>query len=127
MNERREYARYESNIRVEYEYFSIQDTEDGKNTSRSSGKIVNISLGGVFMLSDTHLKPEMPVSMFFKRKDETNGRDNVVLITSGTVIRSGHVYDDFNMMKELDLSANDGSYFAVVKFEKPVFDLNAVM
>ncbi|HPB81240.1 MAG TPA: PilZ domain-containing protein [Spirochaetota bacterium] len=127
MDDRREYERYERDIRVEYEYFSIRETEEGKNASRSSGKIVNISLGGVFLLSDTPMEQDMPVSMFFKRKDESNGRDDVVLITSGTVLRSGHVYDDFVMMKKFDLSANDGSYFAVVKFEKPVFDLTSVL
>lgn len=127
MDERREFERYESNIRIEYEYFRIKNSEDGNNASRSSGKIVNISLGGVFMISDTPLEPDMPVSMFFKRRDLANGRDDVVLITSGTVLRSGHLYDDFRMMKELDLTANDGSYFAVVKFSRPVLELAAVM
>ncbi len=129
MIERREHNRHEADITLEYEYYTAMGDENYSTAfkpERASARILNISLGGLFMLSDVLLRASMPVAMFFKRRDE-HDRENIVLITNGTVLRAGHVGDDSVIKERYGIEDNEESYYSVVKFYSPLIELSALM
>ncbi len=129
MIERRQHIRRHADITLEYEYYTNMG-DDNYSTAfkpeRASARILNISLGGVFMLSDVPLHASMPVAMFFKRRD-ANDRENVVLITNGTVLRAGHVGDDSGIKERYRLEEEKEGYYGVIRFYSPLVELSALL
>ncbi len=129
MIERREHNRRNADIMLEYEYYTAVGDENYSTAlkpERASARILNISLGGIFMISDVLLRASMPVAMFFKRRDE-HDRENIVLITNGTVLRAGHVCEDIAIKQRYGLKDDEKSCYSVVKFHSPLIELSSLM
>jgi hypothetical protein len=118
MNEHREYPRYTKDIKIEY---SISDSDSISNTE---GKIINISLGGMYIITELlvekNLKLDLKVS--FVKDDEL-----IMLETMGTILRSGKITSDTELNENYSFSSVDGKYFAAIKFLEPFIELSLLL
>lgn len=116
--DKREYPRYDKDLQIE---FALQQ----KNYFPDSrGRILNISLGGVYMLSGSLIEKDASITLTF-----TIQKDGKVstLSTTGSVLRSGMISDEPEMMEKYNIQTPEGACFAVVKFEAPVIELSFML
>ena len=118
MRENREFARYDKKLKIEYT-FSENDFQ-----INTRGKIYNISLGGIYMVTEHLIAKDSILNLFFSfiKNDEL-----IILKTTGTVLRSGTVISDYEVNKKYDLLPDDGDFFAVVKFTDPFIELSFML
>jgi hypothetical protein len=60
----RQNDRHYAEFRVDFEYYP---RAVASGVSRGTGKTVNLSLGGVYILTDRMLNPDMPIALFSKQ------------------------------------------------------------
>ena len=115
MIENRSHERHNKEIEIEY---SIYDSDIIDNTS---GKILNISLGGMYIVTNLLVEKnsKLDLKLSFVKDDEL-----VVLKTAGNILRSGDVSSDAEVKKKYTLLPDDGRYFAVIKFREPFIELS---
>ena len=115
MIENREYPRYDKEIKVEY---SISDSDIINN---ANGKIINISLGGLYIITTLLVEKNLKLDLKFSfvKNDEL-----VILKTIGNVLRSGDISSDAELNKNYSFSPEDGKYFAAIKFLEPFIELS---
>lgn len=116
--DKRKFQRYEKELTMGYACLN-KTAETGL-----PGRILNISLGGVYMLSGSILEKNTPITMTFTINQ--NG-DNKNLTTTGSVLRSGNIGDNPEMISKYNLKRTDGGCFAVVKFEAPFIELSFML
>ncbi len=118
MNESREHARYDKKMIIEYS-FPVNNI-----LSSSKGRVYNISLGGIYMVTEYLVDKDSKVEMMFSivKDDEL-----IILKTNGNVLRSGTVISDSEINKKYKLTEDDGNFFAVVKFEEPFVELSFML
>ena len=117
MIDNREHARYDKDIEVEY---SISDSDIINNTN---GKIINISLGGMYILTNLLVEKnsKLDLKFSFVKDDEL-----VVLKTAGNILRSGDI-SDIEINEKYTVSPDDGKYFAAIKFLEPFIELSLLV
>ena len=115
MIENRKHERYDKEIKVE---FSISDSDIINN---ADGKIINISLGGLYITTDLLLEKNsrLDLKFSFVKDDEL-----VILKTIGDILRSGDISSDAELNENYSFSPEDGNYFAAVKFMEPFIELS---
>lgn len=116
--DKREFPRYEKDLTMGYAY------PDKKSESDHPGRILNISLGGVYMLSGTILEKDTPVTLRFTINKDG---DLKKLTTTGSVLRSGKLIDNPDMAEKYNIRNLEGECFAVVKFEAPFIELSFML
>lgn len=118
MNENREHARYDKEMKIEYSF------SDNNIISNTHGKVVNISLGGIYMVTELLVGKDSTLDMLFSfvKDDEL-----IILKTIGSVLRSGTVISDCEVNKKYKLSPEDGGFFAVIKFAEPFVELSFML
>lgn len=118
MREHREHTRYDKNMLIEYS-FPVSNV-----VSNSRGRVYNISLGGIYMVTQYMLEKNSVVEMVFSivKDDEL-----IFLKTRGSVLRSGTVISDSEVNKKYKLTGEDGDFFAVVKFVEPFVELSFML
>jgi c-di-GMP-binding flagellar brake protein YcgR len=118
MSERRQYPRFDKDLTIEYSYRNSQ----GEHTT--SGRLLNISLGGLFMVSGAMVEKDSQLKLHFHLLKD--GKE-INLVTDGTILRSGPVEQEDEMMKRYGVGSEFGAYFAVVKFLEPFFRLSFML
>ncbi|MCL1865011.1 MAG: PilZ domain-containing protein [Spirochaetes bacterium] len=115
MIESRKYQRYDKEIKVEY---SISDSDIINSVA---GKILNISLGGVYIITDLLVEKNLKLDLKFSfvKDDEL-----IILKTIGAVLRSGDRNSDLDINKKYHFFSDDGMYFAAIKFFEPFVELS---
>jgi len=118
VNENREYARYDKEMKIEYSF------SNNSIVSNTNGKVYNISLGGIYMVTELLVNKSSSLDLLFSfvKDDEL-----IILKTSGCVLRSGTVISDSAVNKKYNLSPDDGNFFAVVKFSEPFVELSLML
>jgi len=118
MKENREHARYNKEMKIEYSF------SDSNIISNTKGKIYNISLGGIYMVTELLVDKNSSLKMLFSfvKNDEL-----IILKTTGSVLRSGSIVSDTEIHKKYKLSPEDGAFFAVVKFSEPFIELSFIL
>ncbi len=118
MNENRQYPRYDKEMKIQYSLF------DNSIISSTNGKVYNISLGGIYMVTELLVEANSILDMIFSfvKNDEL-----IILKTTGKVLRSGTVISDSEVNKKYDLSPEDGTFFAVIKFSEPFVELSFML
>jgi len=118
MKENREHARYDKEMKIEYSF------SNNNIISNTSGRVYNISLGGIYMVTELLVDKESALKMLFSfvKDDEL-----IILKTTGTVLRSGPVVLDSEINKRYKPSPEDGAFFAVVKFSEPFVELSFML
>ena len=115
---KREYPRYDKDLQVEYAAQMKSPVPDTR------GRILNISLGGVYMLSGSLIEKDTSITLTFTILK--NG-EATTLTTTGSVLRSGKITDEPEMMARYNIQAPGGTCFAVVKFEAPFVELSFML
>ncbi|HNX23132.1 MAG TPA: PilZ domain-containing protein [Spirochaetota bacterium] len=118
MNEHREHARYDKEMKIEYEF------SNNNIISTTCGKVYNISLGGIYMVTELLVDKNSSLDLLFSfvKDDEL-----IVLKTTGNVLRSGTVNSDQEITKKYKPSPEDGAFFAVIKFSEPFAELSFML
>jgi hypothetical protein len=118
MNENREYARYDKEMKIEYSF------SDNNIISNTNGRVYNISLGGIYMVTELLVDKNSTLDLLFSfvKDDEL-----IILKTTGTVLRSGTVISDFEVNNKYKLVPEDGGFFAVIKFSEPFVELSFML
>lgn len=118
MNDKREYARYDKKMKIEYSF------SDNNIIGNTNGKVYNISLGGIYMVTELLVDKNSSLDMQFSfvKDDEL-----IILKTTGNVLRSGTVNSDLEYNKKYKLSPEDGAFFAVIKFSEPFAELSFML
>lgn len=88
MIEKRQHKRYKCNIKVDFEYYE-NDSENinpekapvENSPKAGKGRILDISLGGTFLVSNSRLTINMPVKLHFKIKKQVFDYDGIVIRT----------------------------------------------
>jgi hypothetical protein len=118
MSENRQYARYDKEMKIEYSF------SDNNIINNTNGKVYNISLGGIYMISELLVDKDSSLDMVFSFvKDDAL----IVLRTTGSVLRSGTVVSDSAINKKYKPSPEDGAFFAVIKFAEPFVELSFML
>jgi len=115
MIENRKYTRYDKKIEVEY------STSDNDIISNTTGKIINISLGGMYIITDLLVEKNSKLNLNFSfvENDEL-----IILKNTGTVLRSGEITSDSDLNANYNLLPSDGKYYAAIKFLEPFMELS---
>ena len=122
MNEKRVFARYRTDLLVEFEHLGKDETIKGK------GKIVNMSLGGLYMISSNKVNQDKPVNLCFKLKSDTEGSGKEIYKNAGSIIRSGLLQDEKNELKlKYSVTEESEKFYMAVKFNEPQFELSALL
>lgn len=118
MNENREFARFNKKMKIEYSFL------ENSIVSNTCGKVINISLGGIYMATELLIDINLNLDLIFSlvRDDEL-----IILKTTGTVLRSGTVISDYEVNKKYKLAPEDGGFYAVVKFIEPFLELSFML
>jgi len=118
MNNNRVHPRYDKEMKIEYSF------SDNSIINNTNGKVYNISLGGIYMVTELLVDKNSNLNMLFSfvKEDEL-----IVLKTTGTVLRSGTVVSDYEINKKYSLIPEDGGFFAVIKFSEPFIELSCML
>lgn len=84
MIEKREYPRYNCKIRVKFEFYEGNPDDVDIETSKpikGKGHLIDISRGGVFMVSNSRVCIDMPIRLSFKIKRKKYNIDGVIVRT----------------------------------------------
>jgi hypothetical protein len=121
MDEKRNYPRFAAEIKAEYIYF--EGNPETIDISRDKGikgygVIMDISQGGVFIISDEHVAVTMPVITSF-----TLGKQNYEI--PGKVVRTGLIVDNpSELAQRFALSKVPGSIYIAIEFTSPMGELD---
>ena len=118
MRDNREYTRYDKEMRIEYT-IAESSTDTG-----CKGRIYNISLGGIYMVTEHLIKQDSKLNLYFSF---LKNNELIILQTTGTVLRSGSVISDYEVNKKYNLIPEDGGYFTVVRFFEPFIELSFML
>lgn len=118
MNNNREFPRYDKEMKIEYSF------TDNNIISNTNGRVYNISLGGIYMVTELLVDKNSSLDLLFSfvKDDEL-----IILKTTGSVLRSGTVTSDYEINKKYKPSPEDGAFFAVVKFSEPFVELSFLL
>jgi hypothetical protein len=111
MNEKRVYQRFPCNLKVDFDYFEGNpDTIDIETTVPIKGKgvILDISQGGVFLVTNTRVGVSLPIGLKFATKKQPYS-------LQGTIIRTGLVKNNPSeiVKKYASRDVKGDSYIAV--------------
>jgi len=88
MTEKRQHKRYKCNIKVDFEYYenspeNVNPEKDTIEKSHKSGKgrMLDISMGGTFLVSNSRLAINLPVKLHFKIKKQVYDYDGIIIRT----------------------------------------------
>ena len=117
MIDNRAHERYIKEMEVE---FSVSGND---NINKVKGKIVNISLGGIYIITDTLIEKnsKLDLKISFYNDDEL-----IAMETAGNILRSGDVTSDVEINEKYTISPDDGKYFAAIKFFEPFIELSLI-
>ena len=118
MRENRIYARYDKEMRIEFSLI------DSNTDTGCKSRIYNISLGGIYMVTETLLPQDQTLKLYFSF---LKNNELIILETKGTVLRSGSVISDYEVNKKYNLIPEDGGYFAVVKIFELFLELSFML
>lgn len=125
MKEQREHPRRDIPLHIEFNYFADSGggaDPDASKPSRGFGRIMDISLGGVSMITSARMTPQQPLSLFFTMSGDIDAIDRrVLLVASGTVLRTAPYCD------AVDGPRADEQYAVAVQFTEPQFELSELL
>lgn len=116
--DKREFPRYDRDILVKYA--TSIDTPVADTTGRS----LNISPGGIYMLSGSLLERGREITLTFTLNMDG---EMTTLKTTGSVIRSGKLTEDPDMIARYNIQAPDRAFFAAVRFSEPFIELSFML
>lgn len=120
MNEKRQYPRTECNIKVSFTFFEGDPDELDTQTAKSAtgkGIIMDISKGGVFIVSNSRVSVNMPINLNFSSKTKKINIDGFIVRTGLLKNNPSEVAQKFAGKKA------KGDAYIAVKFNKPLDEI----
>ncbi len=115
MNDKRKYQRFACNLKVDFEYFEGNPDEIDIDTTvpiRGKGTILDISKGGVFLVSNARVGVALPIRLKFATK-----KNNYQL--KGIIVRTGLVKNNpSEIVKKYAVMDVRGDSYIAVEFDE---------
>ncbi len=122
LEERRIIPRYQADFIVDIEF---RPELNAASFINNSGKVVNISLGGVYLLVNEKMKKGVPLSLNFKIAGMSNTNEKNLYKTTGQVLRSGSITEETpETRNRYHFQEIKGKYFCAVQFSEVQFELS---
>ena len=122
LDERRIIPRYQAEFNVQIEYRHDPNTA---SLTHSSAKVVNISLGGVYLLVDEKFRNGVPLSLTFIINGLSNTNEMNHYKTSGKVLRAGSIKEETPETRyRYHFSEVKNKFFCAVQFHEVQFELS---
>ena len=116
-NDKRKFARYSCSIKTNFEFFDGDpDSIDMETQVSEKGKglIIDISCGGIFLISNSSVSPGLPIIMKFVLNKEK-------LIINGRIVRTGLLKNNpTEVAKKFAEFASKGDNYIAVEFDTPL-------
>lgn len=122
LDERRTIPRYQADFDVNLEYRHDPNTAA---LSHGKAKVVNISLGGVYLLVDDRFRTGVPLTMTFIIKGLSNTNEMNHYRALGKVLRSGSIKEETpETRNRYHFSEVKNKFFCAVQFSEVQFELS---
>lgn len=120
MNEKRQYPRKECNFKVNFTFYEGDPDEVDTSIAKSAdgkGTILDISKGGVFIVSNSRVSINMPISLTFSSKSEKLNID-------GLIVRTGLLQNNpSEIAQKFAAKKVKGDAYIAVKFNNPLEEI----
>jgi hypothetical protein len=117
MNEKRKYTRYSCKIKTDFDFYEGNPDEIDVNIAvpeKGSGFIIDISAGGVFIVSDSRVAAGLPICVFFKTGKNKYSR-------FGRIIRTGMLENNpSEIARRFAVHQAKGETYIAVEFDEPI-------
>lgn len=116
-NDKRKFARYSCSIKTEFEFYEGDpDAIDIETQVSEKGKglIIDISCGGIFLISNSRVSPGLPIIMKFTLNKEK-------LVLHGKIVRTGLLKNNpTEVAQKFAKFASKGDNYIAVEFDTPI-------
>ncbi len=116
-NDKRKHTRYSCSIKADFEFFEGDpDTIDVETQVSEKGKglIIDISCGGVFLISNSRVSPGLPIIMKFVLNKEK-------MMINGRIVRTGLLKNNpTEVAQKFSKFASKGDNYIAVEFDTPL-------
>lgn len=123
-NDKRRFTRYACSIKADFEFFDGDpDTIDMETQVSEKGKglIIDISCGGVFLISNSRVSPGLPIIMKFVLNKEK-------LIINGKIVRTGLLKNNpTEVAQKFAKFASKGDNYIAVEFDTPLIKFDCTI
>lgn len=120
MSEKRKFKRYKCKIPVKFNYYEGTPNEVDIQSStpiKGKGYILDISKGGVFIVSNSRVNVEIPIQLKFKK-------DKKHYSTEGIIVRTGFLKDNpSEIATRLSNVRAKGNTYIAIKFNIAIEDI----
>jgi hypothetical protein len=117
MNEKRRYTRYACKIKTDFDFYEGNPDEIDINITvpdKGNGFIIDISAGGVFIISDSRVAPGHPICVNFKTRSNEYSR-------FGKIIRTGMLENNpSEVAQRFAVHQAKGEVYIAVEFDEPI-------
>lgn len=121
MNEKRIYQRFPCNLKVDFDYFEGNPDDIDTETTipiKGKGTILDISKGGVFLVTNTRVGVALPIRLKFSTKKQPYS-------VLGTIIRTGLVKNNpSEIVKKYASRDVKGDSYIAVEFGQLIENIN---
>lgn len=116
-NDKRKYARYSCSIKADFDFYEGDPDNIDIETQLSikgKGLIIDISCGGIFLISNSRVSPGLPIVVKFTLNKEK-------MIINGRIVRTGLLKNNpTEVAQKFAKFASRGDAYIAVEFEKPL-------
>ena len=122
LDERRTIPRYQADFSVTVEFRPDPNTSSLLNCP---AKVVNISLGGVYLIVEDIIRPGIPLNMTFSINGLSNTNFNNQYRTNGKVLRCGSIIEETPETRHrYHFDDLKNKYYCAVQFSEVQFELS---
>lgn len=120
-NDKRKYTRYSCSIKANFEFFEGDPDEidiETQVSEKGKGLIIDISCGGIFLISDSRVSPGLPIIMKFQLNKEK-------LTLYGRIVRTGLLRNNpTEIAQKFAKYASKGENYIAVEFDNPLLNFD---
>ncbi len=117
MNEKRRYPRYSCKIKTDFDFYEGNPDDIDTNITvpeKGSGYIIDISSGGVFIVSDSRVAAGHPICVYFKTRENNYS-------VMGRIIRTGMLENNpSEVAQRFAVHQAKGETYIAVQFDEPL-------
>ena len=120
-NDKRKYARYSCSMKTGFHFYEGDPDELDMETEvsrKGKGLIIDISCGGVFLISDSRVSPGLPIILNFTLKKEK-------LTINGRIVRTGLLKNNpTEVAQKFAKFSSKGDNYIAVEFDTPLENID---
>ncbi len=117
MNEKRKYPRYSCKIKADFDYYEGNPEKIDIDTTvpeKGNGFIIDISAGGVFIVTNTRIAVGLPIYVNFNTRENRYSR-------LGRIIRTGMLENNpSEVAQRFAVHQAKGEIYIAVEFNEPI-------